>query len=103
MLRAALLVLAFLLYAAPAQAQSVNVLRNASFERTGGGGWGAYGGGPVDVSTGVTGAAREGAAYGVVKTSAAGNAVYQDVPYPVQARRSYSLSLWVKSASGRPL
>ena len=100
--RAALLLLAFLCLAAPAQAQSVNLLTNASFEQSSGRGWAAYGGGPVDVSTGSSGGAREGARYGVVKTSAAGNAVYQDVTTNVLARRSYSLSLWVKSASGRP-
>src|SRR5689334_4910207 len=66
MSRAALLLLAFLLcLAAPARAQSVNLLTNASFEQSSARGWSAYGGGPVDVSTGTAGGAREGARYGV--------------------------------------
>jgi len=104
MSRVALLVLAFFAIAVPAaHAQSGNYLTNASFEQPGGRGWAAYGGGPVSVTSGgASGFAREGAGYGVVQTSAAGNAVYQDVSVNVLARRSYSLSLWVRSASGRP-
>ena len=98
---AAALVLALLVVAAPAQA---NVLTNSSFERPSGQGWTLVGaGGPVQVGTLTTpGVAREGVGFGVARTPNAGSSFIQDVSVANGPGRSYSYSVWVRSADGQP-
>jgi hypothetical protein len=105
MLRLALVVVLACAWVCPsAHAQSANLLSNGSFELGSARGWGAYGGDPaVSVGSLATPGAREGASVGVAQVSQAGASFSQDVSFGVQPNRSYSLSLWVKSADGSPV
>ena len=96
----AALALSFALFAAPAQA---NLLTNSSFELPSGQGWKVEPNGAVDVGTLTTpGVAREGAGFGVARTGGAGRSFAQDIGFAPVPGRSYSYSVWVRSADGQP-
>src|SRR4051794_12337029 len=97
------LVLMLALFAPPADAAGPNLLRNASWEQPSFQGWDFFLDGPSDAGTQFTpGGAREGAGYGVIQTPVAGRSFAQDVPVAAQVTRSYSFSVWMRSASGAP-
>lgn len=90
-----------LLAAPAAHAAGPNLLRNASFEQPSLRAWSLFGPGQGGTQT-TPGLAREGRGYGIVQSPAATDTIAQDVSVSVAAHRSYSFSLWVRSASGRP-
>ena len=78
---------------------ATNGLANASFDQ-GFSRWDSFPRGALSAST-VTNAsvAREGAAYGAVRTDAAGRSFVQDVPVPTAAGASRTFSIWLRSPS----
>ncbi|MDA0178996.1 carbohydrate binding domain-containing protein [Solirubrobacter phytolaccae] len=97
----AALLLTLLIAPAAAHAAGPNLLRNASFEQPSLRAWSLFGPGQGGTQT-TPGVAREGRGYGIVQTSAASDTIAQDVSVSVAQYRSYSFSMWVRSASGRP-
>ncbi|MDA0168981.1 carbohydrate binding domain-containing protein [Solirubrobacter taibaiensis] len=85
------------LLVAPAAHAEPNMLRNASFEVGGLAGWAVAGAGQATTLT-TPGVAREGAGYGATSAT-----IYQDIVQDISGTHSYAFSLWVRSASGKPL
>jgi hypothetical protein len=89
--------------AAPAQAATPNLLRNASWEEDGFAGW-SFPAASVSTETRTApGEAREGDRFGVVRTGARGGYFGQLIGVSPREGTSYSFSLWVRSATGAPV